>query len=103
MASIDIKLDGDGCWPDLTEKHKAGKVIWDAQVSAVSLLPDGDVMDGFTGETKRMPIVTIRFELPDGTSALAQMKLDMMEMIVRALKGRMQYIAELRASGGDES
>lgn len=103
MTAISIQLDGDGCWPDLTEKHKQGKVIWDAQLTSVSLLPDGEVTDGFTGEVKQMPILTVRFELPDGMTVLAQVKLDMLETIVRAMRSRMQYIAELKASGGLDS
>lgn len=94
MTSIDIKLDGDGCWPDLTAKQETGKVVWNARLAAVSLLPDGEVSDGITGAIKRVPIVTIRFELPDGTTALAQAKLDMLESIVRAFKGRLEYLAE---------
>lgn len=103
MTSIDIKLDGDGCWPDLTAKQETGKVVWNARLAAVSLLPDGEVSDGITGAIKRVPIVTIRFELPDGTTALAQAKLDMLESIVRAFKGRLEYLAELRAKGGRDS
>lgn len=103
MTSIDIKLDGDGCWPDLTAKHEAGKVIWNAELSGVSLLPDGEVTDGLTGKIKRVPILTLRVELPDGTSALAQVKLDMLASIVRAMKGRLEYLGELAAKGGRES
>lgn len=103
MTSISIMMDGDGCWPDLTEKHEAGKVIWDAQLAGVSLLPDGEVTDGFTGRTKRVPIVTVRFELPNGTTALAQVKLEMLESIVRSFKGRLEYLAELKAKGGQDS
>jgi hypothetical protein len=103
MTSIDIALDGDGCWPDLSEKHEAGKVIWNARLAAISLLPDGEVTDGFTGKTRRVPILTLRFELPDGTTALAQAKLEMMETIVRAMKSRLEYLAELAAKGGRDS
>lgn len=103
MTSIDIHMDGDGCWPDLAAKHEAGKVVWDARLAAVCLLPDGEVTDGFTGERKRVPILTLRFELPDGTTALAQAKLEMLEAIVRGMKGRLEYIAELKAKGGRDS
>jgi hypothetical protein len=99
-ASIDIVLDGDGCWPDLTAKRAAGKVVWDARLAAVSLLPDGEVIDGFTGERKRIPIVTLRVELPDGTTAIVQVKLDALKMITRAFDGRLEYLAELAAKGG---
>jgi hypothetical protein len=103
MTSIDIQMNGDGCWPDLHEKHAAGKVIWDARLGGVSLLPDGDAIDGFTGEAKKLPILTLRIELPDGTSALAQVKLEMLSTIVGAMKSRMDYLAELKAKGGVDS
>jgi hypothetical protein len=101
MTSIDIEMNGDGCWPDLHEKHAQGKVIWDARLSAVSLLPDGDVIDGFTGEARKVPILTLRIELPGGTSALAQVKLEMLSTIVAAMKSRIEYLAELKAVGVD--
>lgn len=41
--------------------------------------------------------LTLRFELPDGTTALAQAKLEMLETIVRAI------LAELKAKGGSDS
>jgi hypothetical protein len=103
MTSIDINFDGDGCWPDLKAKHETGKVEWHAELAAVSLLPDGEVKDGVTGEIKRLPIVLIRIELRDGTTAIAQVKLGMLENIVGALRGRMGYLADLKAKGGRDS
>ncbi len=102
MTSIDIQLDGDNCWPDLKPKIAEGRVVH-AELKGVALLPDGEAIDGFTGEHKLVPIITLRVELPDGTTALAQVKLDMMKMVTRAMDGRLQYIADLKAKGGRDS
>ncbi len=102
MTSIDIKMDGDGCWPDLKEKHAAGQVEWHASLASVSLLPDGEVTD-LTGKSRRVPIVTLRIEMPDGKVALAQVKLEMLDTIVRGFKSRIEYLAELEAKGGPRS
>jgi hypothetical protein len=98
MTSIQICLDGDQCWPDLTALGEAGKVHT-AQLAAVALLPDGEVkrLDGSIG---RVPIVTLRIALPDGQVALAQVKLDTLEQVVRAMRGRLDYLREMAATGG---
>jgi len=101
-SSIDIVLDGDGCWPDLIDKP-TGKVVWNARLAAISLLPDGEVTDGFTGERKRVPILTLRVELSDGTTVLAQAKLQTIEAVVRAMEGRLEYLAKLKSKGGTDS
>lgn len=92
MTSIDIEMDGDNCWPEL--KGRASE----ARLTGAALLPDGEVTT-ITGERKRVPIVTLRFELPDGQIGLAQLKLDMLDTIVRGMRGRLQYLAEQRAAG----
>jgi hypothetical protein len=95
LTHIDIQLDGDECWPDLREF-----VI--AALSGVALLPDGEVM-GLDGKTRRVPILTFRVELPDGTVALAQIKVEMLEMVLGAVRGRLAYIAHLTERGGTPS
>lgn len=99
MTSIDIQLDGDGCWPDLVELHKAGKVEFHAQLAGVALLPDAAVTDSFTGAERHVPAVTLRMHLPDGTVALAQLKLEMLETIVRGFHARLEYLAAQRKAG----
>lgn len=103
MTPIDIVFDGDGCWPDLTQKDLEGKVQWNAQVAAIALLPDGVVTDSLTGISRKVPILTLRLELPNGSTAVAQMKLEMLETIARAMRGRLAYLDELKAKGGRDS
>lgn len=96
--SIDIQLDGDNCWPEIR-----GKVIANVELTGVALLPDGEVIDGVTGARKRVPILLLRVDLPDGTVAIAQIKVEMLNMIASAMKGRLEYLAELKAKGGVDS
>jgi hypothetical protein len=99
MTNIDLQLEGDECWPDLTELGAAGKLDHAALVG-VALLPDAEATDTLTGRTKRVPAVTLRIALPDGRVGLAQIKVDMLRMIVRALDGRLEYLADLASTGG---
>lgn len=96
MTSIDIQLDGDGCWRDLGD-------FLVGELTGVALLPDASVVDTFTGEQKRVPAMTLRVRLPDGRAVLALVKVEMMGTIVRALGARLDYLAELKARGGPES
>lgn len=96
MTRIDIQLDGDGCWRDL------GDFVV-GELTGVALLPDASTIDTLTGEQKRVPAMTLRVQLPDGRTVLALVKVEMMSTIVRALKGRLEYLAELEARGGAES
>lgn len=102
MTSIDIQLEGDGCWPDLIELGQAGKVEQAALVG-VALLPDAVVTDTFTGKSRRVPALTLRIALPDGRVALAQVKVDMLNMVLRGIQGRLEYLADLAAKGGTPS
>lgn len=95
MTNIDLQLDGDGCWPDLRQFELAA-------LSGVALLPDGEVQ-GLDGKMRRIPILTLRVELPDGTVALAQVKVEMLEMVLGAVRGRLAYLAALTAQGGTPS
>jgi hypothetical protein len=103
MTSVDIQLQGDGCWPDLVVLHEAGKVHWHGQLVGVALLPDAAVVDTFTGIERKVPAVTLRMDVGDGTLAIAQMKLDMLETIVRAFRSRLEYLAEQQAAGKGEA
>lgn len=97
MPTLQIKLDGDGCWPDLTE-------IEPGELEGVALLPDGDVTDGFTGVTRKVPIVLLRVRSQaTGKVVIAQAKLDMLEAAVRAMRGRIRYLEEQRASAKGEA
>jgi hypothetical protein len=102
MTRIDLHLDGDECWPDIAELSAAGKLD-EAALVGVALLPDAEVTDVLTGQTRRVPAISLRIALPDGRVGLAQMKVDMLRTIVRALDGRLAYIADLAARGGTSS
>lgn len=97
MTSIQIILDGDNCWPDLRELPE-GKLL-EAQITGVALLPDAEVVDGFTGQPRRVPGLTLRIALPDGCIGLAQIKLEMWDAVSRAMTGRLEYLAAQRAAG----
>jgi hypothetical protein len=102
VTSIDIQLDGDNCWPDLDAKADAGQVSV-AELVGVALLPDAIVTNMLTGAERRVPAVTLRLHLPDGRIVLAQLKVEMLETLARAMRGRLDYLAELKAKGGRES
>jgi hypothetical protein len=94
MPTLQIILDGDGCWPDLTEVQ-----IELGELEGVALLPDGDVTDGFTGLTKKVPVVLLRVRSTEtGNVVIAQAKLNMLETAVRALRGHIDFLEEQRAS-----
>lgn len=97
MTSIDLHLDGDNCWPEIRDAFLV------AELTGIALLPDASVVDTFTGQQKKKPALTLRIELPDGQTALAMVKVEMLEMALRAVKGRLEYIAELKAKGGADS
>lgn len=104
MTAIDLCLDGDKCWPDLTELDAAGRLA-QGELVAVALLPDALVSKP-DGSQYCAPVLTLRITLPDGLSrevVLVQVKLDMLNMIVRAVTGRLAYLASLTARGGTPS
>jgi hypothetical protein len=59
MIPLDVQLNGDDCWPDLAQR----KFI-EADLTGVALLPAGTVSG--------MPSVTVRIDMPDGSTVLAQ-------------------------------
>jgi hypothetical protein len=61
------------------------------------------VIDTFSGLTRRVPALTLRVQLEDGSVALACIKVDMLDTVLRAMKGRLEYLAELKAQGGTPS
>lgn len=99
MTSIDIQLDGDNCWPELREPGAFDI----GQLVGVALLPDAVVTDTFTGAERRVPALTLRLHTADGRVVLAQLKVEMLEAIARAMRGRLQYLEQLKAQGGTPS
>ena len=58
---IDLQLKGDGCWPDLVEKTKAGMSQESNEPLRIAALAGG-TEDG-------RPSLYLRIDLPDGTAA----------------------------------
>ena len=75
MPTLDVQIDGDGCWPDLIEKgYIRGELV------AIATLPKG------TSEGN--PTVTIRVELPNGITVLAETTLRLFGQAAAAFRGR---------------
>lgn len=87
MPSINLTLEGDGCWPDLPEKMQQGQVIDlmgnNVPPIQVAALPGGMV----SGKTS----VTFRFDLPDGRILLAETSLTLLATTIRAIEARYEY------------
>lgn len=69
MLTFDIRLDGDGAWPDLLEKQRDGLLIHLGNGSTIGItaLPDGMA----SGRAS----VALRFDLPDGRTLMAETSL----------------------------
>jgi hypothetical protein len=71
MPSIDLKLDGDRCWPDLEPLRDAGRLVElmgdDAPPIGVARLAGGMV----SGRSS----VTLRLDLPDGRAVITETSL----------------------------
>lgn len=108
MRPIDIQLDGDACWPELKWMGEKGMVEM-GDLIGVALLPDA-VVTHEDGTSTRMPSVTLRVEVRHPSDphlhqghVLVQMKLETLSAIAGALRGRMEYLAQLAAQGGTPS
>ncbi len=75
MIGLDLQLDGDNCWLELKEK---GYI--EASLSGIAGLPHGTV--------EGRPSVTVRIELPDGQTVLAETTLRLFLAAARALLAR---------------
>lgn len=93
MPMLNIKLEGDHCWPDLAQKTE--DQIIDTENLEVALLPGGMA----SGKAS----VAIRIDLPDGRVVIAQTSQELFDAAARAFRARLEYLAELKAKGGAES
>jgi uncharacterized protein (UPF0371 family) len=93
MPMLNIKLDGDNCWPDLADKPE-GELI-ETQTIEVALLPGG--------MSSGKASVAIRIDLPDGRTVIAQTSQELFDAAARAFRGRLEYLAELARKGGSPS
>jgi hypothetical protein len=82
VPAINIITNGDGCWPDLSEKRRAGHAIWhlgnDAPAIQFALLKGG-MVSGYSS-------VTIRIDLSSGDVVLAETSLGLLVSAVNALR-----------------
>lgn len=72
MPALQVVLDGDNCWPDLRTGFIEGEWV------GIARLPRGTVSGKVT--------VTVRIQLPDGQTVLAETTLALLEGAVRAFR-----------------
>lgn len=72
---LQVIMNGDNCWPELKEKGFTVGLL-----EGIALLPNGTVQGNAT--------VTIRVELPDGKTVLAQTTLALLSDAVKAFNIR---------------
>lgn len=77
MPVLDLKLDGDGAWPDLADKLDRVTRIEHAQIT---------VLD--RGMTSGKPSVTVRLDLPDGQIILYETSLALFLTTADAIRAR---------------
>jgi hypothetical protein len=80
MPGMKIILDGDNCWPDLKEK------------GFVELEQDLEIAMLQSGMASGAPSVSMRFELPDGRTMLAQTSLKLFLSAARAFRGCCEHL-----------
>lgn len=79
MASIiNLKLDGDGAWPDLMDRGVIH--LGDDTEIGMCVLP--------AGMTSGRPSVAFRFDLPDGGAVMAEASWRVLATAVRAIAAR---------------
>lgn len=59
---IDLKLDGDGAWPDLKVKQDSGKLSWQGNGSVIRICCLS------RGTESGRPTAAIRIDMRDGTA-----------------------------------
>jgi hypothetical protein len=82
MTGLNIIINGDGAWPDITAKRAEGKLI--------DLMDDPHAKWSLAclprGTQGGNPTVTARFDLPDGRVILTQTTLKLLKSAVRAFE-----------------
>jgi hypothetical protein len=93
MPTLNLKLDGEHCWPDL-EKKSEEQII---QVDNIDVaLQPGGMASGAAS-------VMIRIDLPDGRTVIGLTSQALFDSAARAFRGRLEYLAELQRRGGRPS
>lgn len=89
MPSLDVCLNGDGCWPDAEAIRDLGLLIDDSVDPAgmgLALLPGGMA----SGKAAVMVRVTLR----DGRTLITQTSFALLESAVLAMRARLDMITE---------
>lgn len=89
MNIIKVILEGDGCWEDLPDKIKSDKVIWlrEGTISIAALSK---------GMKSGKPSISIRIELPDGKTLIAETSMRLFIATAEAFEQR--YCKELEGN-----
>ena len=77
MIRLDVYTHGDNCWPDLIDTNGQPKFV-EGTLVGIARLPDATAKGNST--------VTVRVELPDGTTVLAQTTLALIHNAVNVFK-----------------
>ena len=78
MLELDVILEGDNAWPDLIDKQDS--IIHVQNITAVARLPKGMA----SGKSS----VSVRIDLPDGQTVIAETSMDLFQAAAQAFKAR---------------
>jgi len=81
MNIINVILEGDRCWEDLANKIKSAKVIW-LREGAISIAALSK------GMKSGKPSISIRIDLPDGRTLVAETSMRLFLSAAEAFKQR---------------
>lgn len=79
MLALDIKLDGDGQWPDLADGKRKIHQVDDGVLRVVTL--KGGMNSG-------APSVMVRLDLPNGETVVAHSSVRLWQQAAAAMRGR---------------
>lgn len=77
MLSLTVHVDGDRAWPELKDKLERGELVEADRIEVAGLRG---------GMSSGNPSVALRFDLPDGTTVIAQTSLRLFLTAADALK-----------------
>jgi hypothetical protein len=78
MPHVDLRLNGDGCWPELLAEGEAGRIIHIRDPDLGIALLKGGMRSG-------LPSVMFRVPLPDGRTVMFETSLALLENSVKAM------------------
>ena len=77
MIALDVQIDGNNCWPDLVDENGKPEFVVGELIGIARLT---------NATTTGASSVTLRVELPDGRTILAQTTLALIDVAVMAFK-----------------